>query len=131
MSTSMKVLAAAALLAMATPALAQDASPWDLRDRNAYVLDMQGKMWSKPQTTATWSMAMMTRTPPYRRGTVLFMNNGRLYMASRGMFDRAGNFMAGGSVIPGQPACRSSTAALRGGRLLALRHTQAYRTDMT
>jgi hypothetical protein len=44
---SIKILyAAAAVLAMATPALAQETSPWDLRDRNAYVLDMQGKMWS-------------------------------------------------------------------------------------
>jgi hypothetical protein len=28
---------------------------------------------------------------PVPRGTVLFMNNGRLYMSSRGMFDRVGN----------------------------------------
>jgi hypothetical protein len=30
------------------------------------------------------------------RGTVFFQSNGKLYMASRGMFDRAGNFMATG-----------------------------------
>ncbi len=95
MSTLKALCTVAALLAIATPALAQDASPWDLRDRNAYVLDMQGKMWSKPMTTAAWSMAVKNaRAVP--RGTVLFMNNGRLYMASRGMFDRAGNFMSGG-----------------------------------
>ena len=28
------------------------------------------------------------------RGTVFFMNNGRLMMASAGMFDKAGNFLA-------------------------------------
>jgi hypothetical protein len=95
MSTRTKILCAAAMLAIATPALAQEASPWDLRDRNAYVLDMQGKMWSKPMTTAQWNMAVkQARAIP--RGTVFFMNNGQLYMASRGMFDRAGNFMAGG-----------------------------------
>ena len=95
MSTRTKILCAAAMLAIATPALAQEATPWDLRDRNAYVLDMQGKMWSKPMTTAQWTMAVRNaRAIP--RGTVFFMNNGQLYMASRGMFDRAGNFMAGG-----------------------------------
>lgn len=94
MSTRTKILCAAALLAMATPAFAQDASPWDLRERNAYVLDMQGKMWSKQMTTPQWAMAVKNaRAVP--RGTVFFMKDGQLYMASR-MFDRAGNFMAGG-----------------------------------
>jgi hypothetical protein len=93
---SMKTLyAAATVLAMATPAMAQDANPWDLRDRNAYVLDMQGKMWSTPMTTAQWNMAVKNaRAVP--KDTVFFMNEGRLYMASRGMFDRAGNYMTGG-----------------------------------
>ena len=95
MSLTKTLYAAATVLAMATPAMAQGASPWDLRDRNAYVLDMQGKMWSKPMTTAGWNMAVKhARAVP--RGTVFFMNEGRLYMASRGMFDRAGNYMAGG-----------------------------------
>jgi len=86
-----KFLATTALGAalIAAPALAQEASPWDLRDRNAYVLDMQGKMWSKPMTTAQWTMAVRSaRAVP--RGTVFFMNNGQLYMASAAsMFDRA------------------------------------------
>ena len=72
------------------------AEPWDLRERNAYVLDMQGKMWSKQMTTAGWNMAVKNARP-VPRGTVLFMNNGRLYMTSRGMFDRAGNYMGGGA----------------------------------
>jgi len=39
---SMKTLyAAATVLALATPAMAQDTNPWDLHDRNAYVLDTQ------------------------------------------------------------------------------------------
>ena len=46
MSALKTVLAAAALVAVTAPAMAQDASPWDLRERNAYVLDMQNKMWS-------------------------------------------------------------------------------------
>ena len=45
MSARIKLFAGAvALVAMAAPAMAQDTSPWDLRERNAYVLDMQGKL---------------------------------------------------------------------------------------
>ena len=94
MSASMKVLAAAALVTMATPALAQDTSPWDLRERNAYVLDMQGKMWST-QKIGTKGWAMMTRSAKaVPKGTVFFMKDGRLMMARAGMFDRAGGFAA-------------------------------------
>lgn len=88
--------AAAAVFAIATPALAQEASPWDLRERNAYVLDMQGKMWSTGNITPTAWNHMVRRAKPVRRGTVVFMHNGQLYMAQTGMFDRAGNFMGGG-----------------------------------
>jgi hypothetical protein len=95
MSAMKTLYAAAAVLAMATPAMAQGAEPWDLRERNAYVLDMQGKMWSTRISTQGWAMMSKTaRAVP--KGTVFFMNNGRLYVANRGMFDRAGNFMAGG-----------------------------------
>ena len=96
MSLAKPLCAATALLALASPALAQGAEPWDLRERSAYVLDMQGKMWSKQMTTPAWNMAVKNaRAVP--RGTVLFMNNGRLYMTSQGMFDRAGNYMGGGA----------------------------------
>lgn len=96
MSARMKTLyAAATVLAMATPAMAQGASPWDLRERNAYVLDMQGKMWSQPINQKGWTMMTKSaRAVPH--GTVFFMQNGQLYMGHTGMFDRAGNFMAGG-----------------------------------
>ena len=53
-------------------------------------------MWSMQMTTTGWNMAAKSaRAVP--RGTVFFMNNGRLYMTSRAMFDRAGNYMAGGA----------------------------------
>ena len=88
------LLAAVAFVAVATPALAQDAAPWDLRERNAYVLDMQNKMWSTGRMSPqAWTM-MTRKAKAVPRGTTFFMNNGRLYMAS-GMFDRAGNFMSG------------------------------------
>ena len=87
--------AAATVLVMATPAMAQETSPWDLRERNAYVMDMQGKMWSTRVSERGMSM-MMRNARAVPRGTVFFQTNGKLYMASRGMFDRAGNFMATG-----------------------------------
>ena len=56
MSAPTKILlAAASFLAVATPALAQDTAPWDLRERNAYVLDMQNKMWSTGKVSARHS----------------------------------------------------------------------------
>jgi hypothetical protein len=88
------LIAAAGLMAVASPALAQDTAPWDLRDRNAYVMDMQGKMWSTRVGTKGMAM-MMRKARAVPRGTTFFANNGRLYMAS-GMFDRAGGFMAMG-----------------------------------
>ena len=95
MSAAMKALiTAAGLMALASPALAQDTAPWDLRDRNAYVMDMQGKMWST--RVGNQGMAMMMRkAKAVPKGTTFFTSNGRLYMAS-GMFDRAGGFMAMG-----------------------------------
>ena len=87
--------AAATLLAMATPAMAEDVSPWDLRERNAYVMEMQGKMWSTRVSDRGMGM-MMRNARAVPRGTVFFQTDGKLYMASRGMFDRAGNFMASG-----------------------------------
>jgi hypothetical protein len=57
---------------------------------------MQGKMWSTRMTATAWNTAVKNaRAVP--RGTVLFMNNSRLSMTSRGIFDRAGNYMAGGA----------------------------------
>ena len=95
MSAAMKALiAAAGLMAVASPAVAQDTAPWDLRDRNAYVMDMQGKMWSTRVGDKGMAM-MMRKAKAVPRGTTFFTNNGRLYMAS-GMFDRAGGFMAMG-----------------------------------
>jgi hypothetical protein len=89
------LFAAATVLLMATPAMAQETSPWDLRERNAYVMDMQGKMWSARVSDRGMGM-MMRNARAVPRGTVFFQNSGKLYMASRGMFDRAGNFMASG-----------------------------------
>jgi hypothetical protein len=95
MSALKPVLAVAALMAVTAPATAQETSPWDLRDRNAYVLDTQGKMWSTRASAKGWTM-MTKSARAVPKGTVFFMNNGQLYMARAGLWDRAGNFMAGG-----------------------------------
>ena len=95
MSAPMKALFAAAMVAVATPAMAQENSPWDLRDRNAYVLDTQGKMWStRVGDRSIATMKKNARALP--RGTVIWQDGGRLYMARAGLWDRSGNFMAGG-----------------------------------
>ena len=97
MSARMYAFSAAALAAvMATPAMAQgESSPWTLAERNAYVMDMQGKMWSTRVSNRGMAM-MMRNAKALPRGTVIWQSNGRLYMARAGMWDRAGNFMAGG-----------------------------------
>lgn len=76
-------------LALVTGALAQGNEPWDLKERSAYVLMMDGSM--KVMQISDKGMAMlMKKAKPLPRGTVIFMNNGRLYMASgAAMFDRA------------------------------------------
>ena len=97
MSARMNTFLAAAVVAvMATPAMAQgETSPWNLAERNAYVMDMQGKMWSTPVSDRGMAM-MMRNAKALPHGTVIWQSNGRLYMARAGMWDRAGNFMAGG-----------------------------------
>ncbi len=96
MSLFRKVLLGAALaVTLATPALAQNAEPWDLRDRMAYVLDPTGKMRIVP--IGERGMTMLTKkAKPVPRGTVIFMHNGQLYMMQGGgAFDRAGAWMGG------------------------------------
>ena len=95
MSALRTLVAAAALMAVTAPAMAQDTSPWDLRDRNAYVLDMQGKMWSTRASAKGWTI-MTRKRPRGAKGHGVLHGNGELYMARAGLFDRAGNFMAGG-----------------------------------
>jgi hypothetical protein len=96
MSARMNAFYAAALVAVvATPAMAQETTPWNLAERNAYVLDMQGKMWSMRVGERSAAM-MMKKAKALPRGTVIWQSNGRLYMARAGLWDREGNFMPSG-----------------------------------
>ena len=89
------VAAGAVCLALATTAFAGENNPWDMRDRTAYAVTLDGTM--KSMDISDKGMAMlMRRAKRVPRGTVLFMNNGQLYLASAAaMFDRA----SGGAVF--------------------------------
>jgi len=79
-----------ALLATGLSASAQGGGdPWDIRERTAYAVMMDGTM--RTMAISDHGMAMLMRhARKVPRGTVLFMNNGQLYMTSAAsMFDRA------------------------------------------
>ena len=80
--------AAAIMLLFATPAFAQQGSPWEIQEGNAHVVDMQGKM--KVMQPSDKTMAMLKkRARPVPKGMIFFMNNGQLYMmqGSKSLFD--------------------------------------------
>lgn len=85
-------------LALVTGAAAQGGGePWDIRERTAYVVMMDGTM--KSMRLGDKGMAMlMKRAKKVPRGTVLIMSGGDLYMVNASkMFDRAGMPVFGGS----------------------------------
>ena len=87
-----------ALLATNIPAaLAQGNDPWDIKERTAYVVMMDGTM--KTVRLGDKGMAMLMKNAKrVPRGTVLVMSGGQLYMVNASkMFDRAGNAMFGGT----------------------------------
>jgi len=83
------IAAAALTLTLVGAATAAETNPWDLRDRMAYAVMMDGSMRSMEISDKGMTM-LMRHAKRVRPGTVLFMNNGQLYMAVGGaMFDRA------------------------------------------
>jgi anti-sigma-K factor RskA len=89
MSTFTTTLSAAGIAALlATPAFAQQATPWELQEGRAHVVDMEGKMkvmQPKDKTMET----LKKRAKPVSKGTIFFMNNGQLYQTqgSKDLFD--------------------------------------------
>jgi len=84
-------------LALMSGAAAQNVEAWDLKERNAYVVMLDGKTMT--MRLSDKSVALLMRTAkPVPRGTAFIMSNGQLYMvnARKMMFDRAGNPMAMG-----------------------------------
>ena len=89
------MIAGAMSVAFTSVAFAGENNPWDMRDRTAYVVMLDGTMKSMDITDKGMGM-LMRRARKVPRGTVFFMNNGQLYMASAAsMFDRA----SGGAVF--------------------------------
>ena len=84
-------------LSLLTGALAQNVEPWDLRERNAYVVMLDGKTMVMRLNDRAVGL-LMKSAKPVPRGTAFIMSNGRLYMvnARKMMFDREGNPMAMG-----------------------------------
>ena len=70
-------------------AFAQGNDPWDIRERTAYVVMMDGTM--KTMRISDDGMKMlMKKAKAVPRGMVFFMNNGKLYMVNAAsMFDRS------------------------------------------
>ena len=92
------ILATGLTLALATGALAQGTGfqPWDLQERQAYVVMMDGTMKSLRVSDKGYGTLMKAakRVP---RGTVFIMSKGSLYMVNAAkMFDHAGMPSFGG-----------------------------------
>jgi hypothetical protein len=90
------VVAAGMLLALLTHAAAQNLEPWDIRERTAYIVTMDGKMMR--MTVGDKGMAMLMKNAKrVPRGTVFVMSGGQLYMVNAAkMFDKAGMPSFGG-----------------------------------
>jgi hypothetical protein len=82
-------------LALMTGAFAQGNEPWDVKDRTAYVVMMDGTM--KTVRLGDKGTAMLMKgAKKVPRGTAFVMSGGQLYMVNASkMFDRAGNAMFG------------------------------------
>jgi len=97
MSFTKTTLAAAGVsLALVTGALAQGLEPWDIRERSAYVVMMDGKMMRVSLGDKGMTM-LMKGAKKVPRGTAFVMSGGQLYMVNASkMFDRAGMPSFGG-----------------------------------
>jgi len=94
--TKTALVAAGMSLALLTHAAAQNLEPWDIREHSAYVIMMDGKMM-RVNLSDKGMATLMKGAKKVPRGTVFVMSGGQLYMVNASkMFDKAGNFMAGG-----------------------------------
>jgi hypothetical protein len=84
------LIAGAMTMAYATGAFAQNLEAWDIRERSAYVVMMDGSM--KVVSLGDKGMGMlMTGAKKVPRGTAFVMSGGNLYMVKAArMFDFAG-----------------------------------------
>jgi hypothetical protein len=91
------LIAGAMTMAYATGAFAQNLEAWDIRERTAYVVMMDGTM--KVVRLGDRGMAMLMKgAKKVPRGTAFVMSGGNLYMVKAArMFDQAGMPSFGGN----------------------------------
>lgn len=89
------LLAAGMSLALVSGAFAQGNEPWDVKERTAYVVMMDGTM-KTVRLGDKGNAMLMKNAKRVPRGTAFVMSGGQLYMVNASkMFDRAGNAMFG------------------------------------
>ena len=96
--TKTALVAAGMSMALLTGAAAQNLEPWDVRERTAYVVMMDGKTMQVRLGDKGMAMLMKNakRVP---RGTAIVMSGGQLYMVNVSkMFDKAGMPSFGGGL---------------------------------
>ncbi|WP_407185880.1 hypothetical protein [Bradyrhizobium centrosematis] len=94
---SIKTFATAtALVALATPALAQTAAmPWELKPDTGYAYDRDGKTYSYKMGTSN-AGELLKGAKKVPRGTLFFIgHNGQLYMRSGPYLEGDGKFKFG------------------------------------
>lgn len=88
-------LAAAAYGALAAPALAQSATPWELKPDMGYAYDKEGKTFSYKMGTSN-AGELLKGAKKVPRGTLFFIGqNGQLYMRSGPYLEGDGRFKFG------------------------------------
>lgn len=100
--STIAVIAAGATAALVGLAHAQDAFPWDLKDRQAYYLDTAGKMRRVTLNDAGHEV-MMKETKPISNRTIVYRSGGKFFLMEDKkmpdgtmMFDRDFNWMLPG-----------------------------------
>ena len=88
-------LAAAAYGALAAPALAQSATPWELKPDMGYAYDKEGKTFSYKMGTSN-AGELLKGAKKVPKGTLFFIGqNGQLYMRTGPYLEGDGKFMFG------------------------------------
>ena len=88
-------LIAAALTALSTSALAQEATPWDLKPDMGYAYGKDGKTFSYKMGTSN-AGTLLKGAKKVPKGTLFFIGqNGQLYMRTGPYLEGDGKFMFG------------------------------------
>ena len=89
------LMAAAALAALSAPALAQSATPWELKPDMGYAYDKEGKTFAYKMGTDNAGV-LLKGAKKVPKGTLFFIGqNGQLYMRTGPYLEGGGKFMFG------------------------------------